>query len=87
MSHRTCKMYRDTAQLTEAGLAHAYQMTLETLKWERSHPRFQGPHSYADHVEAMAMLILESDYRWENGGKQRFDELIQRTFGRPSTQG
>lgn len=84
MSKRTCKMYRDCAQLTDAGLEHAMQMTSDCLKWERSHPRFQGPHSYADHVEAMAMLILESDYRWENGGKQAFDEMIQRTFGRPA---
>ena len=87
MSNRTCKMYRDMAQLTDVGLERAYQMTLDTLKWERSHPRFQGPHTYADHVEAMAMLIIESEYRWENGGKQAFEDLIQRTFGRPSTQG
>lgn len=30
------------------------------------------------------MICLEEDYRWENGGKQAFDEMIQRTFGRPS---
>ena len=74
-------MYPNMENITDNGLTHAMQMTRNCLKWERSHPRFQGPHSYADHVEAMAMLILEDEYRWENGGKQAFDEMIQRTFG------
>ena len=84
MNNRSCKMYPNMENITDNGLTHAMQMTSDCLKWERSHPRFQGPHSYADHVEAMACLILESEYRWENGGKQAFDAMIQRTFGRPS---
>jgi len=77
-------MYPNMEKITDAGLTHAMQITGNCLKWERSHPRFQGPYSYADHVEAMACLILEDGYRWENGGKQAFDEMIQRTFGRPA---
>ena len=84
MNNRSCTLYPNMEKITDAGLSHAIQMTSDCLKWGRDHARFQGPHTYNDYVEAMACLILEDQYRWENGGKQAFDAMIQRTFGRPA---
>ena len=52
------------------------------MGWSADNAAFKGFYTKDDFIEAMACLILESDYRWENGGKQAFDEMIQRTFGR-----
>ena len=68
-------------KLTDAGLTHAMSIVGNCLKWGRDHDRFQGPHTYNDYVEAMDMLILEDEYRWENGGKQAFQEMVNREFG------
>ena len=84
MNNRSCKLYPNMEKLTDAGLTHALSIVGNCLKWGRDHARFQGIYTYNDYVEAMACLILEDEYRWENGGKQAFDAMIQRTFGRPS---
>ena len=81
MNNRSCKMYPNMEKLTDAGLAHAMQITSNCLKWDRSHPRFTGVRTYNDYVEAMACLILEDAYRWENGGKDAFNEMLHRCFG------
>ena len=84
--NRNCKMYPNVDKLTDAGLSHAMSIVGNCLKWETSHPRFQGPHTYNDYVEAMAMLILEDEYRWENGGKQVFQVMVNREFGRDAIE-
>ena len=80
-SNRSCKMYPEMDKLTDAGLTHAMCTVGQCLKWERSHPRFQGPHTYSDYVEAMVCLMLEDEYRWENGGKAAFEATLKKTFG------
>ena len=85
-NNRSCKMFPQMGQLTDAGLAHAMTQVGNCLKWERSHPRFQGPHTFEDHVEAMACLVLEDEFRWENGGKAAFEAMLKETFGRDSVE-
>lgn len=82
-----CAMYPNLNKLSDGALDHARVIISSRLTLERDDSAFKRGFSYGDHVEAMAMICLEEDYRWENGGKQAFDECIQRTFGRPSTQG
>ena len=82
-----CAMYPNLNKLSDGALDHARTIVSNRLLLNRDHAAFKCGFSYGDHVEAMAMICLEEDYRWENGGKQAFDEMIQRTFGRPSTQG
>ena len=81
-NNRSCKMYPEMDKLSDVGLSHAMSIVGNCLKWERSHPRFQGPHTYDDYVEAMACLILEDEYRWENGNKAAFEAMLKKTFGR-----
>ena len=82
MNNRSCKLYPNMEKLSDVALTHAQSIVGGCLKWDPSHPRFQGPHSYDDYVEAMACLILEDEYRWNNGGEAEFNAMIKRTFNR-----
>ena len=84
MSSFSCKVYGDLSKMTDTGLEHAWNSTVIRMGWSPDNAAFQGVYSYEDYKEAMAMLICETEYRWENGGKQAFNECIQRTFGRPA---
>ena len=77
-------MYPNLNKLSDDALNHARVIVSNKLHLPADHPAFKCGYSKGDFIEAMAMIILEEDYRWENGGKQKFDELIQRTFGRPA---
>ena len=38
-------------------------------------------------LEAAAALAMRLDYLWENGGRDEFNALVERTFGRPASHG
>ena len=38
-------------------------------------------------LEAAAALSMRLDYLWENGGRDEFNAMIERTFGRPASHG
>jgi len=46
------------------------------MGWSADNAAFKGLYTKDDFIEAMACLILETDYRWENGGKQAFAKMI-----------
>ena len=78
----TSKLYPQANNLNEYAATAALGMVQAQLK--------NQTWSYCTRdelLEAAAALTMRLDYLWENGGKQAFDEMIQRTFGRPSTQG
>ena len=79
-----CAMYPNLNKLSDGALDHARTIVSSRLTLPTDHPAFKCGYSKGDYIESMAMICLEEDYRWENGGKQAFDEMIQRTFGRPS---
>ncbi len=79
-----CAMYPNLNKLSDGALNHARVIVSSRLSLERDHAAFKCGFSYGDHVEAMAMICLEEDYRWENGGKVAFNALVERTFGRPA---
>ncbi len=84
MTNLTCKVYGNVSKMSDNGLEHALNTMFPRMAWIADGASFKGLWTKDDYIEAMACLILESDYRWENGGKQEFDEMIQRTFGRKS---
>ncbi len=84
MTNLTCKVYGNVSKMSDNGLEHAMNTNIIRMRWSADNAAFKGLYTKEDYIEAMACLILESDYRWENGGKQEFDEMIQRTFGRKS---
>ena len=78
----TSKLYPQANNLNETAATAALGMVQAQLK--------NQTWSYCTRDEllgAAAALTMRLDYLWENGGKQAFDEMIQRTFGRPSTEG
>ena len=82
MTNHTCKVYGNVSKMSDNGLEHAWNTNIIRMRWSADNAAFKGLYTKDDFIEAMACLILETDYRWENGGKQAFDEMIQRTFGR-----
>ena len=81
MTNLTCKVYGNVSKMSDRGLEHAWNTNIVRMKWSPENPAFKGLYTKADYIEAMACLILETDYRWENGGKAKFDAMIKRTFG------
>ena len=74
----TCSMYPEPAKISDDGLNFAYNRTAHLVKFDENHDVFKYGFSKGDHVEAMAMLILESTYRWNHlGGKERHAEIFQ----------
>ena len=71
----TCPMYPEPAKITDAGLQFALNSLVNIVKWDDDHPRFKS-FSKGDHIEALAMLLLEDEYRWEHlGGKEKFKAI------------
>lgn len=69
-----CAMYPTLNELDDYALAYAHQYLLNRVRLNKNHPCFKGGFSKGDHVEAMAMVTLEQDYRWNNGGRVAFEE-------------
>lgn len=76
-----CAMYPNLGKLSDGALDHARTIVLNRVRLDKDHACFKGGYSKGDYIEAMAMIVLEEDYRWENGGKQAFQELVNREFG------
>ena len=74
-------MYPNLGKLSDGALNTARVVTSNKLHLPADHPAFKCGFSKADFIESMAMIILEEELRWENGGKQKFDAMLKRTFG------
>ena len=73
----TCSVYPEPSKLTDAGLNHAWQLTLSKINLSADHVIFQHGFAKSDFIEAMAMLILESEYRWHHlGGKEAHAKIF-----------
>jgi len=81
MTQFHCALYPELPSLSDAALSHARVIIQNRVSLPADHPLFKCGFSKGDFIEAMAMIILEEDYRWENGGKQAFQELVNREFG------
>ena len=72
----TCPVYPEPAKLTDAGLQHAWTLTVNKLQLPADHPTFKCGFAKSDFIEAMAMLILEDTYRWYHlGGMDKFKAI------------
>ena len=74
----TCSVYPEPQKMTLGALNFAYNRTAEIVKRDSDNPMFKCGFAKSDYVEAMAMLILESQYRWENlGGKEKHAAIFK----------
>ena len=81
MTQFHCALYPELPSLSDAALSHARVIIQNRVSLPADHSLFKCGFSKGDYVEAMAMIVLEEEYRWENGGKQAFQELVNREFG------
>ena len=77
-----CAMYPNLNKLSDYALEQAWGMMARRVRLNPSEGCFKCGFSYGDHVEAMAMIVLEAYYRWNNGGEAEFNAMIKRTFNR-----
>ena len=71
MSNFSSTMYPETATMSDGALQNAYGILSRRVGNDADHPVFKCGFSKGDFVEALAVIILEQGYRWENGGKER----------------
>ena len=86
MSRFSCAVYPEPAKMSEAGLQHAWNSTVIRCRWSADNSAFKLGFSKGDYIEAMAMLILESEYRWENGGRAKRQAQLDAQFGDQAVQ-
>lgn len=81
MTNITSRLYPDAHILNESAATFGLRMVQTQIKnqtWTDC--------TREELLEAAAALVMRLDYLWENGGKQAFDELVQREFGRTATK-
>jgi hypothetical protein len=62
---------------SDAGLEHQWNIVSQRLQHNSNYPGMTVEQT----VEFRDALKVEIDQRWENGGKQKFQEMLIKTFG------
>ena len=67
---------------SDAGLEHQWNVVTKRLQNQTNYPGL----TVDETVAFRDALKAELDFRWENGGKQKFQEMLNRTFGSNAIQ-
>lgn len=73
MTRTDCPLYGDLTKLNSAALAFAFD-----LCQRRQH--------LPEYAEAFKLIQEEDAHRWDNGGKERFQAMLNREFGDRAVQ-
>jgi hypothetical protein len=69
-------------EASDAGLEHQWNIVSQRVQHNSNYPGMTVEQT----LEFRDALKVELDHRWENGGKQKFQEMLNRTFGDRATQ-
>jgi hypothetical protein len=69
-------------EASDAGLEHQWNIVSQRIHHNSNYPGMTVEQT----LEFRDALKVELDHRWENGGKQAFQEMLNRTFGDRATQ-
>jgi hypothetical protein len=67
-----CPGWGDLTRLSDQAVENAFEICHARIKFD------------AMCAKAMPFIEAENNFRWENGGKERFRAMIKREFGRDS---
>jgi hypothetical protein len=67
-----CPGWGDLTRLSDLAVENAFEICHARIKFD------------AMCAKAMPFIEAENNFRWENGGKERFRAMIKREFGRDS---
>jgi len=67
-----CPGWGDLTRLSDRAVENAFEICHARIKFD------------AMCAEAMPFIQAENNFRWENGGKDKFWAMIKREFGRDS---
>jgi hypothetical protein len=85
MENNATQMPYDWSFIQEAsdvGLEHQWNIVVKRIQHNSNYPGMTVEQT----LEFRDALKVEMDQRWENGGKQKFQEMLNRTFGSNATQ-
>jgi hypothetical protein len=64
-------------EASDAGLEHQWNIVVQRLQHNSNYPGLTVEQT----LEFRDALKVEMDQRWENGGKQAFQQMLNKTFG------
>ena len=67
---------------SDAGLDHQWNIVTQRLQHHTNYPGLTVEQT----LQFRDALQVEMDQRWENGGKQKFQEMLNKTFGSSAIQ-
>ena len=70
------------SQASDAGLEHQWNIVVKRIQHNTNYPGLTVEQT----VAFRDALKVEMDSRWENGGKQKFQEMLNKTFGSSAIQ-
>jgi hypothetical protein len=70
------------SQSSDAGLEHQWNIVVKRIQHNTNYPGLTVEQT----VAFRDALKVEMDSRWENGGKQKFQEMLNKTFGSSAIQ-
>jgi hypothetical protein len=65
------------SKASDAGLEHQWNIVVKRIQHDTNYPGMTVEQT----LEFRDALKVEMDQRWENGGKQKFQEMLNKTFG------
>ncbi len=69
-------------EASDAGLDHQWNIVVKRIQHNSNYPGLTVEQT----LEFRDALKVEMDQRWENGGKQKFQEMLNKTFGSNAIQ-
>ncbi len=70
------------SQSSDAGLDHQWNIVTKRIQHNTNYPGLTVEQT----LQFRDALKVEMDQRWENGGKQKFQEMLNKTFGSRAIQ-
>jgi hypothetical protein len=69
-------------EASDAGLEHQWNIVVKRIQHNSNYPGMTVEQT----LEFRDALKVEMDQRWENGGKQAFQQMLNETFGSSAIQ-
>jgi len=70
------------SQGSDAGLEHQWNIVVKRIQHSTNYPGLTVEQT----LQFRDALKVETDQRWESGGKQKFQQMLNKTFGSSAIQ-
>ena len=81
-THQMTYDFSFVQKASDAGLEHQWNIVSQRIQHHTNYPGLTVEQT----LQFRDALQVEMDQRWENGGKQAFQEMLNKTFGSSAIQ-